>query len=287
MSKENSILDIAIIGCGPAGLSAALNAKARKKESIIFGNEVCSPKLQKAPHLHNYLGVVDIDGKEFQKRAERQVTDAGIKILRNKVDNIFQKENGFEIVIKDQTYTSKTVILATGVAQGHVLPGEEDLVGKGVSYCGTCDAPLFSNKTVAIIAEEKEGIQEAELLSDICKKVYYLKEHEGEVSLADNVEVIKEKPKAILGNNKVTHLQLINNRLECDGIFIVRDTVPASHLVQGLETEGSAIKVNRDMSTNIKGLYAAGDITGWPYQLGKAVGEGQIAALNAIDYISS
>ncbi|ACB85700.1 NAD(P)/FAD-dependent oxidoreductase [Natranaerobius thermophilus] len=284
MSNTNT--EIAIVGCGPAGLSAAINVKARNKTSLIFGTEVCSPKLQKAPHLHNYLGFFDITGEEFQKRALKQVEHYGIEMLRSSVDSIFPLGDGFDLMVKDEVYHAKVVILATGVTQGHVLPGENEFLGKGVSYCASCDAPIFKNKTTAIIAEVKEAEQEAELLSELCEHVYYIPQYREEIQVNDGVEIIQDKPKAILGKNQVTHLQLKNQRIECDGIFIIRETVPASQLVQGLETSGSAIKVNRDMSTNIEGLYAAGDITGWPYQLGKAVGEGQVAALNAVDFIS-
>ncbi|WP_158212354.1 NAD(P)/FAD-dependent oxidoreductase [Natranaerobius trueperi] len=139
-----------------------------------------------------------------------------------------------------------------------------------------------------MIAEQKEeGENDVKLLSELCEKVYYIPLYKEEINVPNNVEVLYEKPNAIIGENKVQQLQLENTVINCDGIFILREAIPTSQLVQSIEYEGNAIKVSRDMSTNIPGIFAAGDITGWPYQISKAVCEGQIAALSAMNYIKN
>lgn len=158
-------------------------------------------------------------------------------------------------------------------------------MGKGVGYCATCDAPLYRGKTVAVLAYDKEAEEEANFLSEICKKVYFIPLYKDTGTLNEKIEVVKDAPVEIIGENKVTHLALKNSKIEVDGVFIIKEVASPEQLVPGVEMDGPHIKVNRNMETNINGLYAAGDCAGKPYQLSKAGGEGQVAALNAIVYI--
>ncbi|MEG0372268.1 MAG: NAD(P)/FAD-dependent oxidoreductase, partial [Clostridium sp.] len=137
------------------------------------------------------------------------------------------------------------------------------------------------NKTVCVIGYNTESVNEANFLSIICEKVYFvpMTNIQGE-SLNDSIEIIKDTPKSFSGTMKASKLHLNNNTIECDGYFVIKDSYPLTSLVPGLELDGPHVKVNTNMKTNINGLYAAGDITGNPYQLAKAVGEGQIAALH-------
>jgi len=268
--------EIAIVGCGPAGLSAAVNVKRRNKSFRLFGTQVCSPKLKKSPLVENYLGFPAIKGEELRKRFLKHVEEMGIDIYRTRVDNVYPAESGFTLTAQNKVFNARAVIIATGVSQTKYLSGERSFLGKGVSYCATCDGMLYKGKTVALIAYTAEGEEEANFLSEICDTVYYLPLYKELGTLkGENIEIVNSKPKAIIGEESVTHLVVADKRLEVDGVFIVRGVTPEENLVPGLELAGEAIKVDRGMRTSIEGIFAAGDCTGRPHQLAKAVGKGQ------------
>ena len=286
MSEQN--FDIAIVGCGPAGLSAAINSKARNKEVLVLGGEFCSMKLHKSPEINNYLGIPKISGEELRRAFLEHAEKTGVQVKQSVVDKIYPLGDEFQLTSKTIDFMAKTVILATGLVETKFLPGEEELLGRGVSYCATCDGMFYKNKNVAIIAYDQEAVQEANFLADICEEVYFLPQYKEVSGLMSKIKVLNQKPEGILGDNKVSHLLVENGaKIEVDGIFIMRHFTPVEQLVPGLETEGNLIKVDRKMSTNLPGLYAAGDCTGRPWQLAKSVGEGQVAALNAVNYLDS
>lgn len=279
--------DIAIIGSGPAGLSAAINAKVRNKNIIIFGNSNLSRSLVLAPKINNYLGFYGISGIELRDKFQKHIDDMNININTEKVNNIYAMGEYFAIMVANKTYEAKKVILALGIEHTKPVEGEDELLGKGVGYCATCDAPLYRNKIVTILGYNKEAESEANYVSEIANKVYYIPMYKDECELNDKVEIVKDKPLEIVGNGKVEKLVLKNTEISTDGVFILKDSAPPQQLVPGLEMEDGHIKVNRKMETNIEGCYAAGDCTGKPYQYMKAVGEGQVAALNAVEELSS
>ncbi|NMA52494.1 MAG: NAD(P)/FAD-dependent oxidoreductase [Peptococcaceae bacterium] len=281
------IYDIAIVGCGPAGLSAAINAASRKKSTLLLGEEVCSPKLLKSPHINNYLGLPEIKGSSLRDKFMQHVSLLNIPILPKKVESISRNEDGiFLLNARDEAYYSRTIIIATGVTVTQFVKGERDYVGKGVSYCATCDGILFAGQQVAVLDFTGEGIEEANFLAEICSKVYYINgsglDKQG---LKDTVEVVDGKVNAIAGDEFVTEIKVGERILPVDGLFIFRETYLPEQLIAGLETKDNHIIVDRSCQTNIAGVYAAGDCTGKPYQVAKAVGEGQIAALNAVQYL--
>jgi thioredoxin reductase (NADPH) len=278
--------ELAIVGCGPAGLSASVNAKIRKRDFILLGCEFCSPKLSKAPQVENFIGFPEISGEELRQRFLNHVKEKEIEIVPFKVTSIYPGPP-FTLVGKDQSFEADAVIIATGVSAGKLFPGEAELIGRGVGYCATCDGPLYKNKSVAIISYNKEGEDEANFMADICSKVYYIPYYSDIVKLDPRIEVKKGKVKGIVGTQSVEKLELDQEHLSVDGVFIMRETLPADQLVSGLEMEDAAIKVNHKLETNMPGLYAAGDCTGQPYQLIKAAGEGGTAALHAIKYLDS
>lgn len=281
----DELYDIIIIGCGPAGISAAINCKIRNKKVLVFGTEICSVKMHKSPYIFNYLGFSKITGEALRQEFLKHAKDAGVELTQEKADAVYDMGSEFNISCGDNVYRAKSVIVATGINYGRAIKGEAEYLGKGVGYCATCDAPLYKGKTVALIAYINEGEEEANFLSEVCRKVYYIPLYKDIGSLHENVEVIKEAPVEITGDKKVSHLALKNTRLEVDGVFIVKETAAPEQLVPGVEMDGPHIKVDRNMMTNIEGLYAAGDCAGKPYQLSKAAGEGQIAALHAVGYV--
>ncbi|HDK7139659.1 TPA: NAD(P)/FAD-dependent oxidoreductase [Clostridium botulinum] len=277
--------DIAIIGSGPAGLEAAINAKIRNKDIIIFGNKELSSKLVKAPKINNYLGFYDISGNELKDKFIDHIDKIGIEITFERINNVYAMGEYFALMVNEKMYEAKTVILATGVEYGKALKGEEEFLGKGVGYCATCDAPLYKNKTVAIIGYNKEAEEEANFVSELASKLYYIPMYRSDYELSEKVEVINDKPIEIVGEQHVEKLILKDSEIEADGIFVLKDSISPSQLVPGLEMEDEHIKVDRKMKTNISGCFAAGDCTGKPYQYIKSAGEGQIAALSAVSYL--
>ena len=277
--------DLAIIGRGPAGLSAALNARIRKKGFIIFGTKELSGKLTKAEKINNYLGFYGKGGKEIRDEFMNHLESMDIKITEEKINNIYAMGDYYSLMSNDKIYEASAVILATGVNFGKPFKGEEEYLGKGVGYCATCDAPLYKDKVVTIIAYNKHDEDEANFISTIASKVYYIPMYKEDVEVDDAIEIINDIPLEIQGSIKAEKLVLKNSEIDTDGIFILRDSISPGQLVPGLEMDGNHVKVDRKMQTNLKGCFAAGDIVGTPYQYIKSAGEGNIAALSAVSYI--
>ncbi|MGB9793290.1 MAG: NAD(P)/FAD-dependent oxidoreductase, partial [Thermacetogeniaceae bacterium] len=204
------------------------------------------------------------------------------------VDRIESIYPGDEITLVTRGYQmlkARSVILATGVQQSKFLPGEKEFLGRGVGYCATCDAPLYRGKVVAVIGEIAEAEEEVNFLADVCEKVHYFPAYRDVGRLDPRVEVHSEKPIGIVGDGQVRGLAFAGGELPVAGVFIIRDVAPPERLVEGLEIREGAIVVNREMETNVPGIFAAGDCTGKPYQVGKAIGEGLTAALSAVSYL--
>ncbi len=279
--------DIAIIGSGPAGLSAALNAKIRKKKFIIFGNKELTSRLTKAHEINNYLGFYKKSGKELQEEFSNHLKEMDINITEERINNIYAMGEYFGLMVNEKMYEATSVILATGVQYGKLFDGEERLLGKGVGYCATCDAPLYKNKIVTIIAYNKHEEEEANFIATIASKVYYIPIYKEKVEVDSSIEIVNDIPVEIIGEDKVTKLKLKNSEIDTDGIFILRDSISPGQLVPGLKILDNHIEVDRLMKTNINGCFAAGDVVGKPYQYIKAAGEGNIAALSATSYVDS
>ena len=272
--------DIAIVGDGPAGLAASINAKIRNKNIILFGSG--SDKLAKAPSIDNYLGIYDVSGSQLKDKFMDHVTKMGIEITYERVNNVYSMGDYFALMVGEKTYEATTVIMATGVQYGKMIKGEEEYLGKGVGYCATCDAGLYKDKVVAIIGYNHEGEEDANFLSEIASKVYYIPMYNLNNTLDSSIEIINDKPIEIQGEMLVNKLILKERKLDVDGVFLIKDSVSPSYMVPGVEVEGPHIKTDREMRTNIDGLYAAGDCAGKPYQYLKSAGQGQMAVSSAI-----
>lgn len=277
--------DILIIGCGPAGLSAAINTTIRNKKTKVFGGDFCSPKLHRAPHINNYLGFWDITGEELRQRYLKHVQQLKIEIQNQRIDTIYPVGDVFNVVSKGNMIICKAVIIAVGLQNPKFLPGEEELLGKGVSYCATCDGPLYKGKKVAVVGFTKEAEEDVNFLANLVGQIVYLPLYEGLGNIDKRVRILKEKPKSLLGKEKLQALETEGETLEVEGLFIIRESIPPAHLLPNLEVRKNAIGVDRKMATNIPGVFAAGDCTGPPYQLAKAVGEGAVAGLSAVSYL--
>ncbi len=282
--------DIAIVGSGPAGLSAAINAKIRNKNIIVFGTENLSNKLEKAPEINNYLGFYEISGEDLKNKFKDHIDSMGIEVNNNRITNIYAMGDYFALISGQNMFEATTVILATGVQYGKPIKGEEEYLGRGVGYCATCDAPLYKEKTVAIIGYNKEAEEEANFLNEIASKTYFIPMYKGEGlmrgnNLDDTIEVINERPIEIKGETLVNQVSFKTKNIDVDGVFVIKDSASPKTLVPGLDVDGSHVKVDINMNTNISGCFACGDIAGKPYSYIKSAGQGQIAAINAVSYL--
>ncbi len=279
--------DIAIIGSGPAGLEAAITAKIRNKEIILFGTRDLSKKVTSAHEIQNYLGLPSVSGKEMEEAFRRHIQEMGIEITEDKITAVYAYGDYFMLQRNNgELVEATTVILATGVVAGKPYPGEETFLGRGVSYCATCDAPLYKGKTVAVIGGSPHEEPEADFLTEVCGKVYYFPLYKETPVFHGDVEVIREKPVEILGTMKVSALKTDQGEYPVDCVFVLRDAQFPGQLVPGLETEGNAVKTDLQMKTNLPGLFVAGDIAGQPYQYIKSAGQGNVAALSAVNYLA-
>ncbi len=279
-------LDCAIIGAGPAGLEAAVNLKIREKSFALFGKRTLSDKISLAPVVENYLGLPGVTGRELAAFMSRHVAGMDIEIVEKHISMVYGMGGYFSLATSDETFEAGTVILATGAFSTSHIKGEPEFLGRGVSYCATCDAPLYRGKTVAVLAYSEDAALETEFLAGVAGKVYYIPGGKNTAKTSHPaIEAISGKALEILGGNRVNALRLDSQGLRVDGVFILRDTVAPASLVPGLELIDGFIKVDAMMRTNITGLFAAGDCTGKPHQYMRAAGQGQVAALAAVEYM--
>lgn len=279
------MFDIAIVGAGPAGLSAAINTVIRNKKTIVFGNKPESSYLYKAEKVDNYLGMPSLSGKEMIEAFYEHALDIGVKIENKKVQEIFAMGDYYTLNADNEFYEASKVIVTIGVPKSKYIEGEKKYVGKGLSYCATCDGLLYKNKTVIVIGETSEAEEDVQFLSEICKKVYYAPSYKKVGKLSFNVELLDGKPKEVYGSDIIEGIKIGDKDIKVEGAFFIRESTPIGKLISGLEMENNYIKVNKHMETNFQGLYAAGDCTGKPLQLSKAVGEGLIAAQRAVQQL--
>jgi thioredoxin reductase (NADPH) len=282
---QNTIYDIAIVGGGPAGLSAALTGRIRNKKIALFEHMEFSRKLRNAHIVDNYLGMPEVTGQGMMQQFAAHCLAHEPVLIKEKVTSIFPGDGVFTLLTPDTTYEARAVVVATGVIATALFAGERNFLGKGVSYCATCDGMLYRDKDVAVISYSEEGEHEANYLGELCRKVYYLPQYQELPKVRANIDIVHGKPRSIHGDVAVEKLIMDHRELAVHGIFIIRQSDPVENLLPDLELEGEMIKVNRDMSTNVPGIFAAGDCTGRPWQIAKAVGEGLTAVLSAIHYL--
>ena len=282
------MFDIGIIGSGPAALSAAVNAKQRNKSVCVFGRSLDSSLLFAAEKVDNYLGMPDVTGEEMLNQFYAHAVKRGVEFKESRISQIMSMGDYFVINADNEFFEAKTLILAIGLNKSRGIEGEMEYLGKGVSYCATCDGMLYRGKKVVVVGENEEGEAEANFLADVCEQVTYVPLYQPVLNLKETVEVLQGKPKAVVGEGiRVTGIEVDGETVECDGIFFAKNSTPPESLLFGLNTDGKNIIVDRNMATNLPGVYAAGDCTGAPFQIAKAVGEGLVVALSAAAYIDA
>jgi thioredoxin reductase (NADPH) len=279
--------DCIIIGSGPAGLSAALNLKKYRKDVVWFGSKSLSDKVMKAEKITNYPGFPKMSGTKFLERLQAHMENAGLEITEKTVTNVMHSGGRFMVLADNEIYEAKTIILAMGVVAARLMEGEERLLGKGVSYCATCDGTLYAGKRIAVVCNTPKFEHEVEYLADLASEVLYFPTFESRVE-RENVTISKDMPIKIHGEKRVASVTLQSKTtVEVDGVFCLRNAIVPTKLIPGIRVEDAHVVVDRQMATNLPGCFAAGDCTGRPYQYAKAVGEGNVAAHGVISYLAS
>lgn len=264
--------DIIIIGGGPAGVSAALTAKNRGKNVKIISNSPEQSNLWKSKLIENYPGCPNVSGEGILKIFREQIDSAGIDIIGVRALNALPMGNSFSVSCGKDYFDCKALILTMGITQQTTYPGEENFLGRGVSYCATCDGMLYRGKKVAVIGLNEEAGSEAEFLRSIgCEVEFFDKS--------------RAKKYEIRGDESVTAIVADGTEYFVDGVFILRSTIAPGSFLPGLALENAHVAVDSAMKTSINGVFAAGDCTGRPYQIARAVGQGNTAALSACEYL--
>lgn len=277
--------DCAVIGTGPAGVSAVLTLNAMKKTFIWFGSNQLSHKIRKAEMISNYPGLISVTGEEMAHVFDNQIRSAGIEITDKTVTGVYSMGDYFGLLCDQEMYEAKTVILATGVEPVKPIAGELELLGAGVSYCATCDGMLYRGKKIAVVSTSPEFEHEVRYLADLADLVYFIPLYPDAALDGENIQCLRQIPRAVVGNGRVEMLRFDDRDILVDGVFFLKSAISPSALVGGLETENGHVVVDRQCATNLPGCFAAGDCTGRPYQYVKAAGEGNVAAHSVVRYL--
>ena len=294
--------DLAVIGSGPAGLSAALYAKRANLDVIIIEKEYLGTgQIAESTRVDNYLGLCGISGFDLGEKFRHDAESFGAEFLEGEAISLEQKNGVWITTLQSgDVIEAKTVIYAAGATHKRLnVSGEEKFIGKGVSYCAICDGALYSGKTAAVIGGGDTALDDALYLSDIAKKVYLIhrrNEFRGskksvlKIMSRENIEIITSaNVTEIAGENRISSIMLDNgHRLFLDGVFIAAGMTPASELVQNIVDldENGYIKADETGITKAAGLFCAGDIrTKKLRQVITAASDGANAAASAVEYL--
>lgn len=283
-----------IIGAGPAGMAAALYLKRAGIEPVIIEKEVPGGEMLKTKTIENYLGFESIDGGELALKMNKQLKDLGVLIVKDKVLNVIKKDK-FEVQLELETIECDYVIVATGRTPRKLgLRGEEELTGRGISYCAVCDGAFYRGKEVAVIGGGDSALTEALYLADLCSKVYVIARRDLRASDVLQNRVKNKENIVVLKNVQVSNLEYENEKLSqiilddgqtlpVSGMFIAIGGMPELGFLNEMDIEmkNGYIVTNDRMESSVKGLYAIGDVRYKDfYQIVTAVSDGAIAALS-------
>lgn len=298
--------DIIIIGAGPAGLTSAIYACQARKNVLLLEKESYGGQILKADKVKNYPGFNEISGFEFATKLYNQVSDLEPDIKFEEAIEIKNYDDYKEVITNKNSYKTKSIVIASGAKSRKLgLNNEDKLIGKGISYCSTCDGMFFKDKEVAITGGGNNAIDDALYLSNICKKVYVIYRRKDFRFDSINLSKLKEKENVtfilnanitdIIGNEKLESIIVKENdtdketMLNIDGLFIAIGHIPVSSMCKSIintDDEGYIIS-NEDCTTNIEGIFVAGDIRVKEIrQLTTACSDGTIAVLNACKYLN-
>ncbi|PJA02332.1 hypothetical protein COX73_01350 [bacterium (Candidatus Gribaldobacteria) CG_4_10_14_0_2_um_filter_36_18] len=305
-NMETNIYDLIIIGSGSAGLTAGIYASRYKLKTLIIG-KINGGLMTESHKICNFPTEEDITGLDLSEKMEKNAIAQGAKIINKEITNITEADGLFTISSSDNMkFVSRSIILAYGTIHRHLgLPWEKELLGKGISYCATCDGMFFKNKTVAVIGGSDSALTSALYLADIADKVYLIYRGEklrGEpawienINQSKNIEILLDSQVTeLIGENKLEKIKISNGtHLEVNGLFIEIGTEPISYdFIKNLKIntdEKGYIEVDQAQQTSRAGIWAAGDLTTGSNnfrQIITACAEGAIAAENIFKYLKT
>ena len=285
MADNSEICDVIVVGTGPAGISAAVNLKILGADFILFGHSSLSEKVERSELIRNYPGLPEVTGPELNRLFAEHLSAAGVEIRNENVVGIYDMGDYLSVLTDKRSVNAFSVIIASGVQSLKPAKGELEFLGRGVSYCATCDGELYRGKKIAVVCDSPALEHEAVYLSSLAGYMYYFPVmKETSVKESDTLRIAGGTVKEVSGGMKVQSVITSSGEsIDVDGVFFLKRSVSPSALMFGLATdEDGHIVVNRDMSASVRGCFAAGDVTGRPYQLAKAAGEGNTAAHSAL-----
>ncbi len=293
--------DVVVIGSGIAGISASIYLKRSNVSFALLDKGAPGGKLNNIHRIDNYAGMASISGPELASALSEQANGLGVAFDYGNVVGVSQEEGGFLIRGEGESWKAKSIIIATGLSsRKQTVPGEKERVGRGVSYCATCDGAFFKEKTVAVVGYEDHAVEDALYLSSIVSKVYFIAPmpivgapvHVDALKARPNVEIMEGSSLLSISGDPLVKSILISNKdgekeLEVSGVFPLFGEAPsnAPFASLGVKMEKGFIIVDADMRTNVPGVFACGDIVSKKLrQLITAASDGAIAATSAISY---
>lgn len=279
--------DIAVIGGGPAGVSAAITASSKGRTVVLFEAHGFSPRLRSVAKITDYMGIPNLSGTELMDIFVKHLKQMDVDIVEEKIIALREVGEGFILGTPRGEYTASAVVLATGISRSTLFPGEKEFLGRGVSYCALVDGAKYKNKRVAAVATVPDAMEEIEYLADQCEHVFFFPRYQGFVPpKRKNISVVLDTPTEITGTDKVTGIRAGDDFYSVQATFVFRASDPLNSFLPGLEIRGRSIYVDDQAQTNIEGVFAGGDCTGQPWQVNRAAGQGQKAGLSAIRYLA-
>lgn len=298
--------DIIIIGAGPAGLAAAVYGQRAEKKTLLIDEKGYGGQIINTPEIENYPAIQKISGFDFANNLYQQATELGAELTFEKAIGIESKDDIKIVKTEGGAYEAKTVIIATGAKNRPLgLDREEELTGRGIAYCATCDGAFYRGKTVAVIGGGNTALEDAEVLSGLADKVYLIHRRDafrGEeanvkrIQAKENVEILLNKiPTVLLGEDKISGLEIQDKLTEekttliLDGVFVAIGQMPdnAAFAEQISLDDKGYVKAGEDCLTKTDGIFVAGDCrTKKVRQLATAVADGAVAALAAVEYMN-
>ena len=295
--------ELIIVGAGPAGITAAVYAARKKMNTLVVSKDV-GGQVAISSSIENYVGFQFITGSELTRKFEEHMKQFDVEFKEGEeVIKVERGDGGFKVITDMKEYEGRTVIIASGRKPRKLnVPRENELLGRGISYCATCDAPLFSGRDVAVIGGGNAGFEAVLQLMKIANKIYLIELHPELRGDPIMLEKIKKSAKVVImtdtrtteinGETMVEGIRIVKDgeeeELKVQGVFIEIGSIPSSDIVDFVDkNEMNEIIVDERCETNVPGLYAAGDVTCVPEkQIIIAAGEGSKAALSAFNYLS-
>lgn len=294
--------DIIIIGCGPAGMSAAIYALRDRKKVLILEKETIGGKISSSPMVENYPGFNKISGAALADNLYEQIINLGAQVEIEEVTKIVPGKIK-KVITTDNEYQTKSIIIASGSNYRTLgLPKEEEFIGNGISFCTICDGPFHKGKDVAVVGGGNSAIVSALSLADICKRVYLIVRKDALKGSLMQLEELKSKSnvviyynatiKELMGEDELEKIKvLVEDKeviLEISALFLAIGQIPATEFLANIVelSSDNYINANEDCLTNLEGIYVAGDVRNKKIrQLTTAVNDGTIAALNCLEYL--